>query len=287
MSLSSPSPQRSCARSRCCGTCPPTARELLRPHAVFAAVCKGERIAHAGAYLDGAYYLLGGTVDVRMPAAAGQPGVPGGTIVLEDLPISVRAGARTAIDAGSIFGEGSALSRYPLAADFDAATDVSCLLIRTAALRAMFDLPELAAFKAAFDRDYKERTLRAHLQRMRAVRECRRAIIETLISRAELVTFKPGKPIAAEGAPCDAFYLVRGGYVQVAARSGDADVTLTYLRVGDWTGEAALLLERAVAVFADRRRARRAGPHHAGRSAPPAAGRRRAIAACGMRSCSG
>jgi len=35
---------------------------------------------------------------------------------------------------------------------------------------------------------------------------------------------------------------VRGGYVQATARSGDADVTLTYLRVGDWAGEAALLL---------------------------------------------
>src|SRR5688572_14539809 len=129
---------------------------MLRPLLSFARFAKGERIAHAGAYLDGAYYLLAGAVDVRLPAVAGQPGVAGGTVLLEDLPISVRAGARTSIDPGSIFGEGSALSRYPLAADFDAATDVTCLLIRTAALRAMFDLPELAAFKAAFDRAYKE-----------------------------------------------------------------------------------------------------------------------------------
>ena len=221
---------------------PAEAREILRPLLSLAHFDKGERIAHAGAYLDGAYYLLAGTVDVHMLAAAGRPGVPGGTIVLEDLPISVRAGARTSIDAGSIFGEGSALSRYPLAADFDAATDVTCLLIRTAALRAMFDLPELAAFKAAFDRDYKERTLRAHLQRCELFANAGAAIIETLISRAELVAFKPGKAIAAEGEPCDAFYLVRGGYVQATTRTGDADVTLTYLRVGDWAGEAALLL---------------------------------------------
>ena len=135
---------------------PAEARELLRPLLSLAHFDKDERIANAGAYLDGAYYLLKGTVDVRMPAAAGQPGVQGGTIVIEDLPISVRAGARTSIEAGTIFGEGSALSRYPLAADFDAATGVTCLLIRTAALRAMFDLAELAAFKAAFDRDYNQ-----------------------------------------------------------------------------------------------------------------------------------
>jgi Fe-S-cluster-containing hydrogenase component 2/CRP-like cAMP-binding protein len=221
---------------------PVEARELLRPLLSRAQFAKGDRIAHAGTYLDGAYYLLAGTVDVRMPAPAGQPGVQGGAIVTEDLPISVRAGARTAIDAGGIFGEGSALSRYPLAADIDAATDVTCLFIRTAALRAMFDLPELTAFKAAFDRDYKERTLRAHLQRCELFANAGAAIIETLISRAELVAFKPGTAIAVEGTPCDAFYLVRGGYVQATARSGNADVTLTYLRVGDWAGEAALLL---------------------------------------------
>ena len=153
---------------------PAEARELLRPLLSLAHFDKGERIAHAGAYLDGAYYLLAGSVDVHMPAAAGQPGVAGGTIVIEDLPISVRAGARTSIDAGSIFGEGSALSRYPIAADFDAATDVTCLLIRTAALRAMFDLPELARvqgrIRSRLQGAHPARTLAA----LRAVRECRR-----------------------------------------------------------------------------------------------------------------
>ena len=152
-------------------------------------------------------------------------------------------GARTAIEAGSIFGEGSALSRFPIVTDLDAATDVSCLFIRTAALRAMFDVPELAAFKAVFDRDLQgPRTARRTCSGAICLRMSSGSILETLISQAELVAFKPGKPIAAEGAPCDAFYLVRGGYVQVAARSGTADVTMTYLRVGDWIGEAALLL---------------------------------------------
>ena len=53
---------------------------------------------------------------------------------------------------------------------------------------------------------------------------------------------KPGKEIAKEGDPCDAFYLVRGGYIKVSAGSGNADVTLSYLRIGDSIGEAALLL---------------------------------------------
>jgi Fe-S-cluster-containing hydrogenase component 2 len=106
----------------------------------------------------------------------------------------------------------------------------------------MFDLPELAAFKATFDRTYKERTLRLHLQRTALFAGVERSITETLISRAELLSFKPGKTIAVEGAACDAFYLVRGGYIKVSARLGPADVTLSYLRIGDSIGEAALIL---------------------------------------------
>jgi Fe-S-cluster-containing hydrogenase component 2/CRP-like cAMP-binding protein len=197
------------------------ARELLRPHLFHARFVKGDRIAAAGSYLDGAYYLLAGTVEARVPAPAG---------------------ATTTIAAASIFGEDSALSRYPLAADLTAAGDVSALFIRTAALRLMFDLPELAAFKAAFDRDYRDRILRAHLLGTDLFANIDATAMDTLIARAELVAYKPGKPIALEGSPCDAFHLVRGGYVQMAARMGDADVTLSYVRAGEWIGEPALIL---------------------------------------------
>jgi Fe-S-cluster-containing hydrogenase component 2/CRP-like cAMP-binding protein len=220
---------------------PDAACELLQPHLFRMQFAKGDRIVSAGAYLDGAYYLLSGTVEARVPAAAGQAGI-GGLARLEELSPSVRTGDRMTLEAGAIFGEGSALSRFPIVTDIDAATDVSCLFIRTAALRAMFDVPELGTFKAAFDRDYRDRALRVELQRCDLFADVDGSILEALIGRAQLIAFKPGKPIAAEGAPCDAFYLVRGGYVQVAVRSGAADVTMTYLRAGDWIGEAALLL---------------------------------------------
>lgn len=219
------------------------ARELLRPLMFNRTFSAGDHILKVGEYFDGAYYLVKGKVDAHVPGivssrASGAPA----DIVVQDIPGTTQPGARIAFEAGEIFGEGSALTRFPLAVDFYAATNVSCVLIRTAALRAMFDAPELAAFQATFDRRYKERTLRAHLQRTELFADVERPIIETLISRAELVSFKPGKTIAVEGSPCDAFYLVRGGYVRVSAHSGDADVTLSYLRIGDAIGEAALLL---------------------------------------------
>jgi Fe-S-cluster-containing hydrogenase component 2/CRP-like cAMP-binding protein len=197
------------------------ARESLRPHLFRADFAEGDRIAAAGAYLDGAFYLLAGTVHARVPAPEGES---------------------TAIAAGSVFGEDSALSRYPLAADITAASEVSALFIRTPGLRLMFDLPELGAFKAAFDRDYRERMLRACLGRTGLFAGIDAEAIEALTARAELVTYKPGKAIALEGSPCDAFYVVRGGYLQLAARMGDADVTLSYVRPGEWVGETALVL---------------------------------------------
>ena len=39
-------------------------------------------------------------------------------------------------------------------------------------------------------------------------------------THAELCSFSPNQPIVAQGDPCDAFYLVRGGYVKVARRRG-------------------------------------------------------------------
>src|SRR5207247_6096651 len=38
-------------------------------------------------------------------------------------------------------------------------------------------------------------------------------------------------------------YLVRGGYVKVGMRVGASDLALTYLRKGDYAGEAALLFD--------------------------------------------
>lgn len=219
--------------------------ELLRPHLSLWGYRQGECILKVGEYLDGAYCVIEGRVEARPPVPIGQPenGGQSAVLVMEDLPLSVEAGLHTTMEAGEIFGEGSALSRFPLMVAFHAETDVTCLLIRTAGLRAMFDVPELAPFKDEFDRRYRERTLRTHLQRTPLFAALDASTIDALIGRAELLTFKPGRPIASEGSPCDAFYLVRGGYVGLGVSSGVANVTLSYLRVGDWVGEASLLLD--------------------------------------------
>jgi CRP-like cAMP-binding protein len=55
-----------------------------------------------------------------------------GTVILSDMPVDMRPDERILLEAGEIFGEMSALSRYPVSADVIAETDVVCLLIRYA-----------------------------------------------------------------------------------------------------------------------------------------------------------
>lgn len=214
----------------------------LAPHLVERTFARGQHILREGEYCDGAYFLIEGRAESLFgrpgtPAANGAPAVP-----LLDVAVDARVGDRVVIQEGEIFGEGSALSRYPLATNIVALTDVRCLLIRTPGLRAMLDLPELASFKKLFDDRYRERTLRTHLRRVPLFDSLPPETIDRLVERAELVTFKPGKAIVREGEDAETFFLVRGGYVKVSTRLGEADVAVTYLRKGDWVGETALLL---------------------------------------------
>jgi CRP-like cAMP-binding protein/Fe-S-cluster-containing hydrogenase component 2 len=166
-----------------------------------------------------------------------------GTVVLSDMPADVKLNDRTFIEPGELFGEINALARYALSSDVVAHTDVVCLVIRTPALRALFRQPELAAFKAQVDERYRKRTLGAHLRQVDLFAELGAAMLDRMRQTAELVSFEPGEVIVAQDAPADAFYLIRGGNVKVAVRTGARDLAVTYLRKGDYAGEIALLLD--------------------------------------------
>jgi Fe-S-cluster-containing hydrogenase component 2 len=70
------------------------------------------------------------------------------------------------------------------------------------------------------------------------------ATIGDLKKQAQLQSFEPGQVIVQEGTPAEALFLVFGGYVKVAVRVGSSDLALTYLRKGDYAGEAGLLLDQ-------------------------------------------
>lgn len=164
-----------------------------------------------------------------------------GTLVLTDIPAELLSGQRVVLETGELFGEISALSRYPVSATVVAEKRTECLLIRTPALRLMERGSK--SFKQYLDTRYRERSLKSHLKGVALFSDSDPDFIDALIKKVELLSFEPGQVIVEEGSPGEAFFLVRGGYVKVASRVGGSDVAVTYLRKGDYAGEAALLLD--------------------------------------------
>lgn len=251
-----------------------TLLKKVQPYILEARYELDQLILREGEYSDAAYYIVSGVVEVlltQLPAiqqaptekkggrrttgqrardlaaaspqdrAVGRAIVESGTIILSDFPAEIKRGKRVILEAGEIFGEISALSRYPVSATVRARSEISCLIIRTPALRML--QRSAPKFKEFVDRRYRERSLANHLRSVGLFSGCDERFLRALKDKVELKSFEPGELIVEEGAPADSFFLVRGGYVKVSARSGAADLALTYLRKGDYFGEAALLLD--------------------------------------------
>ena len=252
----------------------------LQPNLIERTYRPGEVILRMGDYSDAAYYVAEGVVEVQV-ASVGQPtdrpapAVPpvpkpgglaqrlrniftrqpleqavqvggvatDGTIILGDMPVGGRPGERVLLEAGEVFGELSALSRYPVSADVVARTETRCLMIRTPALRMLLKQKPLADFKEMVDERYRTRGLATHLRNVELFADLDAAIISGLQRSAELLSFEPGAQIVEQDSPGDAFYLVRGGYVKVAVRAGSSNLAITYLRKGDYAGELSLLMD--------------------------------------------
>ena len=236
------------------------------------AFAQGDTILRTGEYGDAAFFILEGQAEVRLPGitrqppksrstdtwltrvkrvltgdkgGAAQPGrtmpsVAGDTIVLSDFPAAMGPGVQAFLQQGDIFGEVSALSRYPHATDVVAVSTMKCVVIPTPVLRRLKN--DVDAFGEMIDRLYVERTLDTHLARVDLFSGLPADVRASLRANAELLSFAPNQQIVAQGDPCDDFYLVRGGYVRVAVRDGDVELSVTYLRKGDYVGEIGLLL---------------------------------------------
>jgi len=248
--------------------------EKVRTYMHLVDFSAGDVILREGDYSDSAFFIMRGAVEVvlgRQGATGGavarvrsgahvppaqRPGArPGaermlgrgsptsGTVILSALPADVGAGGRKVLEAGEIFGELAALSRYPVSATVRAATNCKLLQIRLRGLRTLAQTSK--EFKGFLDSRYRERTLTQHLRNVPLFARADDNFLANLKTKAELVSFEPGQVIEEEGATAEAFYLVRGGFVKVGVRTGGGSLAVTYLRKGDYAGEACLLLDEA------------------------------------------
>jgi Fe-S-cluster-containing hydrogenase component 2/CRP-like cAMP-binding protein len=250
----------------------PKVIEKVRKYIFVGRYARGEDVLREGEYSDSAFYIISGSVEVIL--AAFQDGttpsparVRGGahsssgerkgarpeaatmvgqasasnTLILSVVPATIVPGKRTIIEAEDIFGEISAISRYPISATVRAESALCVLQIRLPGLRML--LATSKEFKSFFNERYRERSLAQHLQQVELFANLPLSFILELKARAELVSFEPGEVVVQERTPADSFYLVRGGYLKLSTHVGSSELAVTYLRKGDHFGAAALLLE--------------------------------------------
>jgi Fe-S-cluster-containing hydrogenase component 2/CRP-like cAMP-binding protein len=223
---------------------PPDVLTAIQPHLLEVRFSAGTVIVKAGDYLDGLYYIVAGEVDVRVPPPFG-PALPSKAMSVSGVTRAASPGETQRLGKDETFGEGAALTRYPVGVDVTAVNEVRCLFIKSQALLAMFDSEKAALFQARFDQRYRQRVLRAHLQRVDLFANAPSGVLDAVLRQCDLVNFKPNKVIATEGQPCEFFYFIRGGHLKLSVRTSTADVAVTYLRAGEWIGEAAVLLDEA------------------------------------------
>jgi Fe-S-cluster-containing hydrogenase component 2/CRP-like cAMP-binding protein len=214
----------------------------IQPHLLDMRFPAGTVILTAGDYLDGLYYIVAGEVDVQVPPPFA-PSAPKKVMSVSGVNRTASPGETQRLGRDDTFGEGAALTRYPVGINVTAVNDVRCLFIKSQALLAMFDSEKVSPFQARFDQRYRTRVLRSHLQRVDLFANAAPAVMDEVVRLCDLVNFKPDKPIAIEGQPCDFFYFVRGGHLKLSVRTATSEVAVTYLRPGEWIGEAAVLLD--------------------------------------------
>ncbi|HXG00148.1 MAG TPA: cyclic nucleotide-binding domain-containing protein, partial [Bacteroidota bacterium] len=250
--------------------------EKISPDISIALWKDGTVLFEEGSYIDIAFYIVSGTVDVYLqkqqaPApifargrtqviSGQQPGGKGGgsqpqrtmyrsgevrrggreITFLASMDFDLPTGTTLKLGAGDVFGEIGALNGWPQSATAKTTSTCQLVQIRTAALRLM--RKRSAGLKARLDKLYKERTLNAHLRSTPMFQGVSESFLQALVQKVELVSCEPGDVIATEGSSADAVYLIRSGFVRLSQQYAGGSIVVSYLSKGNLLGEAEFLL---------------------------------------------
>jgi CRP-like cAMP-binding protein/Fe-S-cluster-containing hydrogenase component 2 len=253
--------------------------EKISPDVSVARWKAGTVLFEEGSYLDLAFFVFSGTVDVYLEKTRGTPSpifdrgktrvitapLEGGTrptspqrtmfmtqvgkqeratgqiTFLAAMDFNLPAAATMRLGTGEMFGEIGALSGWPQSVTAKTASECVLVQIRTAALRLM--RKRSSALKQRLDALYKERSLIAQLQATPLFRAASESFIRAVAEKVDLVSCEPDDVLTREGEPCDALYLVRSGFIKLSQKVGEGEIVVSYLSKGSTLGDAELLLE--------------------------------------------
>lgn len=184
---------------------------------------------------------LGESTDLTNFIPSGKDPEPSEITFLASMDFDLPAGAVAKLGPGEILGEIGALSGWPQSVTARTTSRSLLLQIRVPALRLM--KRKSKALKTRLDELYRERALSAQLKSTPLLQGCPDLFISGLKEAVELVSCAPGETLVREGDPVDALFLVRSGFVKLAQRFGEKDLVVSYLSKGMTLGEVEILVE--------------------------------------------
>lgn len=236
----------------------------LSPDVSVARWQAGTLLFEEGSYLDLAFFIVEGAVEVFLSRHAAPPPIfdaertslfsaqlplvtadvkavapATGITFLATLDFELPASGRAELGPGELLGEIGAMSGWPQSVTARVLRASTLVQIRLPALRAMRRASP--AFKERLDAVYRRRSLADHLRATPLLAPLGVLAIGALTEAVELISCEPGEVIAREGEPADALYLVRSGFVQLAQRWGAGEIVVNYLSKGMTFGEIELL----------------------------------------------
>jgi CRP-like cAMP-binding protein/Fe-S-cluster-containing hydrogenase component 2 len=242
----------------------------LSPDIIVAKWNAGAVIFEAGTYLDLAFYIADGEVEMQLPdkegsarpifTSRGSAGlsvaqvaemaakpsakkvVPAKNITfLAAADFDLAQGERMRLREGELFGEIGAMNGWPQSVSARTATTCTLVQIRVPAIRKL--RRKSKKLKQRLDDLYRQRTLRQHLAATPILDGIDGATMEQLVARVELVSASPGDVVTKQGEPVEHLILVRSGSLKMSQPLGVSEVVVGYVSKGATVGESELLLD--------------------------------------------
>lgn len=245
----------------------------LSPDIIVAKWNAGAVIFEAGTYLDLAFYVIEGEVEMKLPSKDDEARpiftARGSTSLAEVAPVKPKAaknvpapaarprnmnitflaaadfdlakGERMRLRAGEMFGEIGAMNGWPQSVSARTASKCTLLQIRVPTIRKL--RRKSKKLKQKLDELYRQRTLRQHLSATPILDGCTSETIEQLVARVELTSCQPGDVVTKQGDPVGGLILVRSGSLKMSQALGVGEVVVGYVSKGATVGETELLLD--------------------------------------------
>ena len=250
--------------------------EKISPDVSIAAWREGTVLFEQGTYVDIAFFVLQGEIEVYLDGvgeAVGEsrpifdlsrtviespappPSPEQGTMLmrkasrplpteitfLSTMDFDLPRGTVVRLGAGELFGEIGAMSGWPQSVTARTASQCRLVQIRLPALRLM--KRKSRKLKQRLDDLYRERSLGLQLKSLPLFQGCTEIFIEAVKETVDLVSCEPGEVVVETGAEPDALYVVRSGFLKLMQPYADGEIVVSYLSKGMNLGEVELLID--------------------------------------------